>query len=439
MAEPRRPRVIRSRPGAAPEHAVESGAKMPPARAVAEETASTGNAISTENGKQSLRNRKRSKRGEEPKKVNSPAVTPSGNDASAGAVGAASSTIRVTSGKVTLMPVHVLDEVHPESPLSSESDVPESANSLSASAESAAPESVTTRSSTFTKGLLGHLAWSSRASKARAKNEAKPHSVAAAPIQDSIHGNGSGATVLEFPIRARRRLRRGVWIWTGAVVAVLALVMATALFSPALAVKTITFDGRKLVPENALQSALKPIINRPLPQVTQTDVGALLASVPQVKSFWIQAVPPSTLLVHVVERVPVALLKNADSYLLVDKDGVQLGTTDKPDSVPLPLINGGKDAIGEDTFKAMTAVLATLPASVLSKLASASAKSPDAVELQLIDGKTVVWGNATDMNLKAQVLGALLAAPPPVPERGKPAPGPVQVYDVSAPRHPVTR
>lgn len=434
MAEPRRPRVIRSRPGAVPEHAVASGAKMPPASAVAEEAASTANETSTENVKQSLLSRKRNKKGEEPNKVNSPAVTPSGKDASTGAVGPATSTVRVTSGKVTLMPVNGLDEGRPESPLSSENGAPESGNSVSESPENGAPESTTARS-TFTKGLLGHLAWSSRASKASARNAAKPHAVAAAPI----HGNGSGATVLEFPIRAHRRLGRRVWIWTGAVVAVLALVMATALFSPALAVKTITFDGRKLVPENVLQSALKPIINRPLPQVTPTDVGALLASVPQVKSFWIQAVPPSTLLVHVVERVPVALLKNADSYLLVDKDGVQLGTTDKPDSVPLPLINGGKDAIEEDTFKAMTAVLATLPASVLSKLASASAKSPDAVELQLIDGKTVVWGNATDMNLKAQVLGALLAAPPPAPEPGKPAPGPVQVYDVSAPRHPVTR
>jgi cell division protein FtsQ len=248
-----------------------------------------------------------------------------------------------------------------------------------------------------------------------------------------------GATVLAFPEPPARRRRRRALIGVAGVVVVVAIVMALAMFSPVLAVKTITVDGNKLATEKSLQSVLSPLLNKPLPQVTLADVEALLKPVPQVKSVTMEARPPSTLLVHMVERVPVALLKNGNGYLLVDQDGVQLGTTKDPAKVPLPLIDGGTAAIGKATFHAMTAVLATLPKSVLSQLANASAKSPDAVQLKLNDGKTIIWGNASDMELKAQVLDALINAPAPTPVAGQPDPPPVNVYDVSAPRHPVTR
>lgn len=180
-------------------------------------------------------------------------------------------------------------------------------------------------------------------------------------------------------------------------------------------------------------------MGKPLPQVTGEEVSALLAKVPQVKSSWVEARPPSTLVVHVVERVPVAVLKNGNSFILVDQDGIELGNTTDPSKVSLPLIDGGKAVIGKATFGAITSVLATLPAAILNKLSSATAKSPDAVELNMNDGKLVIWGNATDMELKAQVLQALLNVPAPKPTTDIPVPVPVKVYDVSTPRYPVTR
>ncbi|MFB9165667.1 cell division protein FtsQ/DivIB [Arthrobacter psychrochitiniphilus] len=236
-----------------------------------------------------------------------------------------------------------------------------------------------------------------------------------------------------------KRRRRTFLISAAGVVAVLALVMGIALYSPVLGVKTVVFDGNKLVSEHTLQLALLPVMSRPLPQVTEADVQALLEPVVQVKSSRIEARPPSTLVVHVVERVPVALLKNGKSFSLVDQDGVELGTTMDSTTAALPLIDGGKAVIGKATFAAMTAVLATLPKSILTQLANATAKSPEAVELRLTDGRSVIWGNANDMDLKAQVLEALLNAPPPTAQEGKPLPVPAQVFDVSAPRHPVTR
>lgn len=278
-----------------------------------------------------------------------------------------------------------------------------------------------------------------RGSKRADEPRTAGNAAAAPSTAGATAGGEGGARVLAFPEPAHRRRRRRVWLGAAGIAAVLAVVMALALFSPALAVKKVTFDGGRLIADKTLQAAVAPLIGRPLPQVTQGDVDALLAKVPQIKSSSIEARPPSTLLVHVVERVPVALLKVGPAWIQVDQDGVPLGKVADQSKVSLPLINGGTAAVGTATFRAITAVLATLPKSVLGKLASASAKSPDAVELQMVDGKTVVWGNASDMELKAQVLDALVNAPAPAPADGAPPPPPVKVYDVSAPRHPVTR
>nr|WP_233914078.1 cell division protein FtsQ/DivIB [Arthrobacter polaris]UIK89672.1 cell division protein FtsQ/DivIB [Arthrobacter polaris] len=273
------------------------------------------------------------------------------------------------------------------------------------------------------------------ASKIRPKE--LPKGSAAAPIRREQAASGD-ATVLAFPVPEYKRRRRNILYAVAGLAAVLAIVMAVALFSPVLAVKTVVLTAKTGPRENTGASGC-PIISTPLPQVTGDQVQELLSSIVQVKSSQIEARPPSTLLIHIVERVPVALLKNDDLYLLVDQDGVELGSTTDPSTVALPLIDGGKAVIGQDTFRAITAVLANLPQTILSQLANATAQSPDAVELKLADGRSVIWGNASDMELKAQVLEALLSAPAPTAAAGKPDPDPAKVFDVSAPRHPVTR
>lgn len=242
--------------------------------------------------------------------------------------------------------------------------------------------------------------------------------------------NGKDSNVLAFPEPKGRKRRRTVLTVLAIVVALVAGIIVAAIYSPVFAVRTVTVDGAKLLQPAAVQKALEPVKGKPLPQINDAEIAALLKPLVQVRSVSTEARPPSELLVHIVERVPVALVKNGDSYLLVDVDGVKLGSTPDAASVPLPLIDG--QGSNQDLFKAITGVLATLPADVLAKMASASAKSPDAVELKLSDGKIVVWGNADEKELKARVLEALLKAPvnPKVP---------VNVYDVSAPRHPFTK
>lgn len=413
MAEPRRPRIIRSRPGATPAPSAGVPAPTNPAR--------TGTVRST-SGKVTLTPLAGESPafgdGSEPGAAPAPeATTPEGLDAASSPgtpkPGSAAATKRV-SGKVSVSAIG--ENAEPPSDSSPAGGKP------AKRAKSSAPVHKSRFKTPFSRGKPDRDSPGGAAGGGARK-----------PVEEP------GARILAFPVPLHKRRRKRVLLTAAGLAAVLALVMAVVLFSPALAVKTITFDGQKLVADATLQAVVAPLINKPLPQVTQGEVTAMLAAVPQIKSSSIEARPPSTLLIHVVERIPVALLKSGEEFILVDQDGVKLGATTDPASVAVPLIDGGTAVIGKDTFVAITAVLATLPQSVLSMLASASATSPDAVELQLADGRVVVWGNASDMELKAQVLDALLTAPAPTAAPGKPEPAPVKVYDVSAPRHPVTR
>lgn len=415
MAEPRKPRVIRTR--------------IPTA---AQTTAATGAAKAADPKKS------------DPKKTGAKDPAPSGADAKAAAVSGVpqlSGTVRGTSEKVAKLPVPV--EVPDPSVVTNAAKNLLRVPRPRARVKPRAPEAAKSGSATEGSAEAGSAKRGSGKSAATKKVTSKPAPATSAPAadasEDAAADGNTGAQVLAFPMPSYKRRRRAFLLTAAGVLAVLALVMGVALYSPVLGVKTVVFEGNKLVSEDTLGLALAPIISRPLPQVTAEDVSALLAPVVQIKSSRIEARPPSTLVVHVVERVPVALLQNGETYSLVDQDGVELGTTKDAAAAALPLIDGGNAAIGKDTFQAMTSVLATLPKSILTQLANATAKSPDAVELRLVDGRSVVWGNASDMELKATVLESLLNAPTPTAQPGKPATVPAQVFDVSAPRHPVTR
>ena len=243
---------------------------------------------------------------------------------------------------------------------------------------------------------------------------------------------GGPGNVLSFPEPKGKRRKRILLMTIGAVAVLIAGIVAAAVYSPVLALRTVTVEGTRLLGQDQVQAALAPLQGKPLPQISDEDVTALLKPLVQVKDISVTALPPSTLQVRVTERIPVALVKQGETFQLVDVDGVQLSTTTDAASVSLPVIDGGGGTLPKDLFQAITAVLGALPADVLARLSNASASSADAVELKLVDGQTIVWGNAGEKELKARVLSALLK----VPANAK---NPVKVYDVSVPRHPVTR
>lgn len=272
--------------------------------------------------------------------------------------------------------------------------------------------------------------WSRLKSPAASKPAAR--AAGSKTAAEAAPGSTGPDNVLAFPEPRARRIRRNTILAACLTAAIVAGLIVAAIYSPVLAVQSVSVTGTKLLKPAQVQAALKPLLGTPLPQVSDSEIDSLLKPLVQIKSVRMQAHPPSVLVVQVRERVPVALVKRGNEYMLVDVDGVKLGTTADPTSVKLPVIDGGAGTIGKDLFQATAEVLGALPGNVLARLSNASAKSVDAVELKLLDGQTVIWGNAEEKELKARVLEALLKVP------ADPA-NPVNTYDVSAPRHPVTR
>ncbi|WP_299164985.1 cell division protein FtsQ/DivIB [uncultured Arthrobacter sp.] len=239
------------------------------------------------------------------------------------------------------------------------------------------------------------------------------------------------ATVIAFPEPRGRRRRR--WWLAAAISAVLLVagVIAYLVFSPALAVRTLDIQGNRLVPEDQITAALEPLMGRSLTRIGDDDVRALLDAFPPIEDVSVAAAPPSTLSVTVMERTPVAILESGESFTLIDSEGRQLTTVADRESVALPLIDGGTNAVNSSVFSSIADVLAALPEDIRKRLVHASADSIDSVELKLTDGKTIFWGSAEENAAKAQVIAALLAQPEQEP--------PVNVYDVSTPSRPVTR
>ncbi|MEV8268061.1 FtsQ-type POTRA domain-containing protein [Microbacterium sp. NPDC076911] len=221
----------------------------------------------------------------------------------------------------------------------------------------------------------------------------------------------------------RQRRRRMVWI--GALASLIVLVVATlgAAYSPLLAVEEIVVVGAERLDAEEVSDALSSQLNTPLPLVDESAIKAALVEFPLIESYTLEARPPHELVVQLVERTPVGLIESAAGYTLVDAAGVALATTENRESdEPIIEVTGGTDS---DAFHSVGQVIRSLPDSILERVTSVSASSPNDVTLTFGGTNTdVVWGSAEDSALKAFELEKIMQTR---------APEDVLTYDVSSP------
>lgn len=229
--------------------------------------------------------------------------------------------------------------------------------------------------------------------------------------------------VRRFTQRARRR-RAGLLGALGAVLT-LAIVVGIAVYSPLLALRTVEVEGADRVSPSSIQAALSDQVGTPLPLVDLDRVGDELRAFPLIRSYSTESRPPSTLVVRIVERTPVAVIQSGAGFDLVDPAGITIErATARPDGYPL--IDLPSADFSSPRFQAAAAVLVALPADFLPQVDSIQANTTDDVMLTLRSGKKVLWGSGERSVDKAQVLQALVEAR-----------GDVGSYDVSAPDAPV--
>ncbi|WP_460510562.1 cell division protein FtsQ/DivIB [Frigoribacterium salinisoli] len=224
----------------------------------------------------------------------------------------------------------------------------------------------------------------------------------------------------------RSRHRRAASLTAAGLVVVLVASVLVAVFSPLLALRTVTVEGAERVDPAAVQAALGDQMGTPLALLDFDEVERSLEAFPLIASYVTETAPPDTLVVRISERQPVATVAVGDGFDLVDPAGVvvqRLGA--RPEGVPL--VDVGAAEVDGPLFRAVGEVLLGLPVQLRATVDTATASTPDDVTLTLTTGERVVWGSADESARKAQVLAGLVA------DQARRDPGADVEYDVSAP------
>jgi cell division protein FtsQ len=202
--------------------------------------------------------------------------------------------------------------------------------------------------------------------------------------------------------RRRRALQLAVALL--AVVAVGWLLLA----SPLLGVRTVQVDGVSTLPADQVRETVGIGRGTPLLRVDLAAAEARIARLPQVALVEVTRGWPHTVVVTVVERVPIAIVGEPGRRSLVDAEGVLFDTItgSPPDGVvPLDVASPGPD---DPATTAALVAIGALPADVRADVAGAAASGPGDIELTLDDGTQVLWGGPGESDRKSAALAALI-------------------------------
>ncbi len=230
-------------------------------------------------------------------------------------------------------------------------------------------------------------------------------------------------------ISTRRGRRVVSSVFAGSLLLLLVIV-ATATFSPLLAVKEIFVSGTQRIDADKISKALQRHIGTPLPLLSEQEVAKSLAEFELIESFSATAVPPNGLSVRISEREAICIISFGGKKYLHDPAGVRIGESSQNDVFPEIVIS--ENPLNSQRFRNSIEVLMALPADLLAEVEFIEAKSKDNVQLSLRSARDqrIIWGDSSNSVLKSKVLQALMKNHKRVSS---------VTFDVSSPNAPVVR
>jgi cell division protein FtsQ len=210
------------------------------------------------------------------------------------------------------------------------------------------------------------------------------------------------------------------------VLAVLAAGVWLVEFSPVLVARTVRVEGVPPGDVPGIVGRAAVPMGTPLAKVDTLAIARRVIGVAALAEVTVSRSWPSSVLISATPRVPVLAVKNPQGQVkVVDSKGVAYATVASPPK-GVPLINTAEDHPSMESMRAAMTVLRALSPAQRDKVTRVTVMGPNMVTLKLA-GVTVVWGGASEPQLKVTVMTALL--------RQKD----VETIDVSAPRTPVVR
>jgi cell division protein FtsQ len=213
----------------------------------------------------------------------------------------------------------------------------------------------------------------------------------------------------------------------------LALVGWLIWAGPVLAVSSVRVDGVSILPAEQVREAAGVAAGTPLLRVDVDAVEARVAELPQVASVEVTRGWPRSVVITVVERVPVAVVGEPGRRTLVDAEGVLFDSVsgDPPDGVVQLVVD--EPGPGDPATMAALTAIGALPRGLVERIAGVAAASPEDVSMVLTDGTVVEWGSAEESSAKASALEAL------VEQIGGGKLEPAETIDVTVPKAVVLR
>ena len=228
-------------------------------------------------------------------------------------------------------------------------------------------------------------------------------------------------------LRARTTLK---WLLAGATIGIFVWML---FFSSLFAVRegdlrVTTQSGAEEVDQSAALKRLSSEVGTPLLLVRTGAVSADLEENPEIAEARVKRLWPHGLGAELVPRVPAVALETSSGYRLVAKDGVVVRSQKtKPSKLPvMELVGAGDPDPTPAQIEEVLEVRKALPKKVRKRVQRVVLQGT-MLSLQMKNGVSVIWGDTSDTELKAQVLGLLMAE-----QKAK-------VYDVSTPSRPSTR
>jgi cell division protein FtsQ len=227
------------------------------------------------------------------------------------------------------------------------------------------------------------------------------------------------ATRFTEPATEPRRRRRW-WLVAVGLVVVIAGVTWLLGWSTVLSVKEVRVLGTRTLSTDQVRIAAGVALGTPLARVSAADVSSRVADLPQVAAVEVRHGWPDVVVVVVTERQPVAVVAGSAGFALVDGGGTVFDeVARRPADLPELLAEG-------DAVASALQVLTAVPPELRDRVVKVRAATADDVVLVLGNGTKVHWGSPTDIDLKSEVMLALL-------------PRKAAEIDVSAPSLPTTR
>ena len=236
------------------------------------------------------------------------------------------------------------------------------------------------------------------------------------------------AEVKRFTRRARNR--RIAIAAVGGLLLTMALLVVTAVYSPLLALRSISVEGASRIDPAEITAAADDQLGTPLALLDYDQLTRDLSVFPLIRSYVTEIVPPDRLIIHVTERQPVGSIASSAGFDLVDPAGIVVQQAAER-VAGVPLIDLGGADVTSPAFTAVVEVLLALPPDLLAQVDTIKARSKDDVTFVLTGvGQAVHWGSADQSDKKAALLAGLISV------TDSAAPG---TFDVSAPGNGVFR